>query len=192
MSIGKIRIGIGHDTHRFHGDEEMERIAMEARNAGKDFTPALRIGGVSIPYERTLKGHSDADVLLHAVADAVLGAAGLDDIGEHFPDTSEENRGRDSAEILRISWELAAAKGWRIANLDTIVFAQTPKMSPFKRQIQSRIAGILGIEPDQVGVKAKTGEGIGIIGRRGDFRRSGGTSGEVAFLGRGADEAGLG
>ncbi len=104
-------------------------------------------------------------MLLHAVTDALLGAAALGDIGEMFPDTDPANRGRDSAEMLRIAWEAVAAAGWRIANLDCVVFAQRPKLSPYREDIRRRIAEILGIGPDRIGLKAKTGEGVGEIGR---------------------------
>lgn len=110
-------------------------------------------------------GHSDADVLLHAVTDALLGAAALGDIGELFPDTDPANRGRDSADMLRRAWEIAARQGWRIGNLDCIVFAERPKLGPVKQAIRERLAAILAIAPEQVGVKAKTGEKVGPIGR---------------------------
>lgn len=142
-----LRIGIGHDTHRL-----------------ADGGP-LRLGGVTIPFERHLVGHSDADVLLHAVTDALLGAAALGDIGEQFPDTDAVNRGRDSADMLRRACELVRARGYQIGNLDCIVFAQRPKLSPFKEVIRASIAAILGIDALQVGVKAKTGELVGPVGR---------------------------
>lgn len=141
------RIGIGHDTHRL----------VEGG--------AIILGGVRIEHDRSLFGHSDADVLLHAVTDALLGAAGLGDIGELFPDTAVENRGRDSAEMLRIAYEKVLSANWRIENLDMIVFAQNPKLSPYKELIRNRIAEILEIEPIRINVKAKTGERVGPIGR---------------------------
>jgi 2-C-methyl-D-erythritol 2,4-cyclodiphosphate synthase len=104
-------------------------------------------------------------VLLHAITDALLGAAALGDIGEMFPDTDPSNRGRDSAGMLRLAWEAVAAAGWRLGNLDCIVFAQRPKISAYKQAIRQRIAAILGAEPGQVGLKAKTGEQVGSIGR---------------------------
>lgn len=122
------------------------------------------MGGVDIPHDREAVGHSDADVLLHAVADALLGAAALGDIGEWFPDTAEENRGLDSREILRDVHRRITAAGLEVVNVDTIVFAQRPKLSPHKQAIQQSIATLLGIAPDRVGVKAKTGEGVGAIG----------------------------
>jgi 2-C-methyl-D-erythritol 2,4-cyclodiphosphate synthase len=142
-----MRVGIGHDTHRLA--------------AGGP----LRLGGIDIPHDRHAVGHSDADVLLHAITDALLGAAALGDIGELFPDTDEANRGRDSAQMLSKAAEQVRAKGYRIENLDCIVFAQRPKLSGYKEALRGRIAEILGLTLDQVGVKAKTGEGVGEIGR---------------------------
>ena len=141
------RIGIGHDTHRL-----------------KPGGP-LRLGGIDIDHTHSLDGHSDADVLLHAVTDSILGAAALGDIGELFPDTAAENKDRDSAEMLAQAAEQVAAAGYRISNLDCIVFAQQPKLSPHKRTIAQRIAEILKIESSQIGVKAKTGEGVGPVGQ---------------------------
>ena len=143
-----LRIGIGHDTHRL-----------------KPGGPLI-MGGVEIPFDHSLDGHSDADVLLHAVTDAILGAAAMGDIGELFPDTAAENKGRDSADMLLEAMRLVAAEGFQIANLDCIVFAQAPKLSPYKRAIAERIAEILKISPGQVGVKAKTGEGVGAVGNQ--------------------------
>lgn len=141
------RIGIGHDTHRIEPGGP------------------LIIGGVFIKdFDFHLVGHSDADVLLHAITDAILGAAAMGDIGELFPDNAAENKGRDSAEMLQLAWAKVAAEGFEIGNLDCIVFAQKPKLSPYKRAISIRVAQILGIDPDDVGVKAKTGEGVGDIG----------------------------
>lgn len=141
------RIGIGHDTHRLAPGGP------------------LRLGGVDIPCDRSLVGHSDADVLLHAVTDALLGAAGAGDIGEMFPDTETANRGRDSGEMLLAAWQAVAARGFRIVNIDCIVFAQLPKLSPYKQAIRQRIAGLLGTSETCIGVKAKTGEGVGPVGR---------------------------
>ncbi len=111
-------------------------------------------------------GHSDADVLLHAVTDALLGAAALGDIGEVFPDTAAENRGRDSAQMLALVVAQVQGAGWQVVNLDCIVLAQQPKLSAYKSAIRGRIAELLGIEPDAVGVKAKTGEHVGPVGRQ--------------------------
>lgn len=124
----------------------------------------LRVGGVEIPHDKHLVGHSDADVLLHAITDALLGAAGLGDIGEQFPNTDEANRGRDSADMLRIAWQQVRNAGWELVNLDCVVHAQRPKLSPYKLQMRERIAAILEVSPAQVGLKGKTGEGVGTIG----------------------------
>lgn len=142
-----MRVGIGHDTHRL-GDGG-----------------PLRLGGVEIPHDRHLIGHSDADVLLHALTDALLGAAALGDIGELFPDTAAENHGRDSAEMLRLAYDEVQRAGYQIVNLDCIVSAQRPKLKEHKEAIAERIASILGVPVENVGVKAKTGEHVGIVGR---------------------------
>jgi 2-C-methyl-D-erythritol 2,4-cyclodiphosphate synthase len=123
------------------------------------------MGGIRIPHDSHLVGHSDADVLLHAVTDALLGAAALGDIGEMFPNTSAENRGRDSAEMLKLAYDAVQQAGYHLVNLDTIVFAERPKLGPHKEAIRRRIAEILEVDPRQVGVKAKTGERVGPIGR---------------------------
>jgi 2-C-methyl-D-erythritol 2,4-cyclodiphosphate synthase len=104
-------------------------------------------------------------VLLHALTDALLGAAGLADIGELFPDTAPENRGRDSAEMLSLAFQQVRTAGYEVVNLDCVVLAQQPKLSPYKDAIRWRIAELLGLEPDNVGVKAKTGEQVGPVGR---------------------------
>lgn len=148
MNPATLRIGIGHDTHRLK------------------LGGPLRLGGIEIEHTHSLDGHSDADVLLHAITDALLGAAALGDIGELFPDTLTENKGRDSADMLKLAFDRVKENSFRIANLDCIVFAQKPKLSLHKRAIAARIAEILEIEPNQVGVKAKTGEGVGPIGKQ--------------------------
>lgn len=142
-----LRIGIGHDTHQLAPGGP------------------LRLGGVDIPHDREAVGHSDADALLHAVIDALLGAAAMGDIGQMFPEEDPVNAGRDSAEMLRLAWDAVAAEGWRIANLDCIVHAQRPKLAPHRTALCRRIAEVLGIDPGQVSVKAKTGELVGSIGR---------------------------
>ena len=142
-----MRVGIGHDTHRLG-------------QGGP-----LRLGGIEIPHDRHLVGHGDADVLLHAITGALLGAAALGDIGELFPDTDPANRGRDSAEMLRLAYAKVCEAGYEIGNLDCIVFAQRPKLGAYKGAILRRIAEILGLREEQIGVKAKTGEGVGEIGR---------------------------
>jgi 2-C-methyl-D-erythritol 2,4-cyclodiphosphate synthase len=125
----------------------------------------LILGGISIPHDQHLIGHSDADALLHAITDAILGAAALGDIGELFPDTAAENKNRDSAEMLKLAHDRVQQAGYRIVNLDCIVFAQRPKLLPHRTAIRTRIAEILSLDVDQIGVKAKTGEGVGPIGR---------------------------
>ena len=125
----------------------------------------LVIGGVDIPYERGLAGHSDADVLLHAICDALIGAAGLGDIGTHFPDTEERYRGADSRVLLRAVTELLREKGLTVANVDTTIIAQAPKMAPHVARMRENIAADLGIDPASVNVKAKTAERLGTLGR---------------------------
>jgi 2-C-methyl-D-erythritol 2,4-cyclodiphosphate synthase len=147
MATTNYRIGLGEDSHR-------------TAEGGP-----LRIGGVDVPHSRRMVGHSDADVLLHAVTDALLGAAGLPDIGQLFPNTDAANRGRDSAEMLRLASEKVTAAGYRLVNLDCVVSAERPKLSPHKETIERRLAEILGVAPTQVNVKAKTGEGVGPVGR---------------------------
>jgi len=147
LSNCTLRIGLGEDSH--------------LTAAGGP----LRLGGVDVPHDRHLVGHSDADVLLHAVTDALLGAAGLPDIGQLFPNTEEANRNRDSADMLRVAFQQIAAAGYQLVNLDCVVTAQRPKLSPHKEAIVARLAAILGVEPTQVNVKAKTGEGVGPVGR---------------------------
>jgi 2-C-methyl-D-erythritol 2,4-cyclodiphosphate synthase len=142
-----MRIGIGHDTH--------------CLAAGGP----LRLGGIDIPAECHSVGHSDADALLHAVTDALLGAAALGDIGERFPDSDSANRGRDSAEMLMLAYAAVQAAGWKIANVDCIVFLQRPKLLQFKAAIAARLAEVLNLANDQIGLKAKTGEGVDAVGR---------------------------
>lgn len=125
----------------------------------------MRIGGVEIPADYSLVGHSDADVLLHAVTDALLGAAALGDIGELFPDSDPAHLGRDSAEMLAAAYAQVRQAGYRLVNVDCTVFAQRPKLSPYKESIRRRLAALLDLPLDRVAVKAKTGEGVGPIGR---------------------------
>ena len=126
----------------------------------------MRLGGIDIPFHLQAVGHSDADVLLHAITDALLGAAALGDIGEMFPDTQASNRGRDSGEMLQIAWRKVTDQGFQLVNLDCVVFAQLPKLSPYKQQIQARIALLLGVPVEGIGIKAKTGEAVGPVGRQ--------------------------
>ena len=142
-----IRVGQGSDIHALVVDRK------------------LIIGGVEIPHERGLLGHSDADVLLHAIIDALLGAAGLGDIGRHFPDTDEHYRGADSRVLLRATRDLLAAAGWRVINVDSTINAQRPKMAPYIPQMIVRIADDLRLAESCVNVKAKTAERLGFVGR---------------------------
>jgi 2-C-methyl-D-erythritol 2,4-cyclodiphosphate synthase len=124
----------------------------------------LRLGGIDVPHDRQLVGHSDADVLLHAVTDAILGAAALPDIGRLFPNTDSTNRGRDSADMLRAAAARLNEAGYHIVNLDCVVHAEQPKLADYHDAIRHRIANILNLNPHQIGIKAKTGEGIGPVG----------------------------
>ena len=123
------------------------------------------LGGLQLDVDKHFVGHSDADVLLHAVTDAILSAAGLPDIGQMFPNTSEENRGRDSADMLATAMNAVSEAGWSIINLDCVVQLERPKLSPHKERMKQRIADILQIQSVQISVKGKTGEGVGEIGR---------------------------
>ncbi len=142
-----IRVGVGYDVHRFE--------------AGRK----LILGGVEIPFERGLAGHSDADALIHAIIDALLGAAALGDIGSHFPDTDETYRGADSRELLARAVALLAERGMRPGNVDSVVVAERPKLAPHIPEMREVISSVLGIPPDRVGIKATTGEGLGFAGR---------------------------
>ncbi len=140
-------VGIGFDSHRLA--------------AGR----RLVIGGVEIPYERGLHGHSDADVLAHAVIDALLGAAGMGDIGEHFPDTDERWRDADSMQLLRSVVQSVRAAGLELVNVDCTVVMEAPKLAPHRQAIREGLAQALGLEHARVNVKASTGEGMGFVGR---------------------------
>ncbi|OXR50421.1 2-C-methyl-D-erythritol 2,4-cyclodiphosphate synthase [Pusillimonas sp. T2] len=126
----------------------------------------LIIGGVSIPHDRGLAGHSDADVLLHALTDALLGAAGLGDIGRHFPDTDPAYKGADSRVLLREAYARVMAAGWQVGNIDATIHAQAPKMAPHIGAMVQCITQDLGLEISQVNLKAKTNEGLGHLGRK--------------------------
>jgi 2-C-methyl-D-erythritol 2,4-cyclodiphosphate synthase len=141
------KIGIGYDIHRL----------VKGRK--------LFLGGVEIPYIKGLLGHSDGDALLHAICDALLGALGEGDIGEHFPDTDPQYHNVSSVELLKAVKDLIEEKNFMISNVDTVVVAQEPKLVPFKKQIRGKIAQILDIKEDSVNIKAKTNEGLGEIGR---------------------------
>ena len=125
----------------------------------------LVLGGVAIPYARGLLGHSDADALLHAITDALIGAAGLGDIGKHFPDTDEKFKGADSAALLAEAAKRVRAEGWQIGNVDSTVIAQAPKLAPHIEAMRERIAQALELQPSQVNVKAKTSEKLGPVGQ---------------------------
>ncbi|MBR6791372.1 MAG: 2-C-methyl-D-erythritol 2,4-cyclodiphosphate synthase [Oscillospiraceae bacterium] len=142
-----LRIGQGYDVHRL----------VEGRK--------LILGGVEIPFEKGLLGHSDADVLTHAVMDALLGALALGDIGKHFPDNDPAYAGADSIELLRHVGRLLTERGWRPVNIDVTVAAQRPKLAPHIRTMRQNIAAALGIDVDRVSVKATTEEGLGITGK---------------------------
>lgn len=124
----------------------------------------LMLGGIEVPHSHGLLGHSDADVLLHAITDAVLGGAGMGDIGQHFPDTDPEFKGADSLKLLRAASEKARHHGWLIVNIDSTIVAQAPKLSPHIPAMRQRIARALGLHPDNVNVKAKTAEKMGPVG----------------------------
>ena len=142
------RVGIGYDAHRF-----------------SDAGGALVLGGIQIPGERGLEGHSDADAVAHAVIDALLGAAGLGDIGEHFPDDDPSFAGADSIGLLEQVREVLAEPGWRVVNVDVSVIAERPRVAPYRDQMARRLAGATAIDPACVNVKATTNEGMGSIGR---------------------------
>lgn len=141
-----MRIGHGYDVHRLV--------------AGR----ALILGGVRIPWEKGLEGHSDADVLLHAVSDALLGAAALGDIGRHFPDTDPKYEGADSLELLRIVGQKVRKAGYTVSNIDVTMIAQKPKLKDYIPQMEENIASVLGVSPGQVNVKATTEEHLGFTG----------------------------
>ena len=145
--MNDIRIGHGYDVHRLVADRK------------------LILGGVAIPHELGLLGHSDADVLIHAVMDALLGAAGLGDIGRHFPDTDESYRGADSMRLLAKVCALLHGNGWSVSNIDVTVVAQRPKLAPYLPQMIENLAEALGISPDRVNLKATTEEKLGFTGR---------------------------
>ena len=139
--------GIGYDSHRLRADRR------------------LVIGGIEIPHERGLDGHSDADVLAHAVIDALLGAAGLGDIGEHFPDTEERWRDADSIQLLQTVVSSVNAAGFEIVNVDCTVLMEQPKLGSYRTAIRERLATVLGLPLERVNVKASTGEALGFVGR---------------------------
>lgn len=142
-----MRVGIGYDVHRL----------VSGRN--------LVLGGVEIPFEKGLLGYSDADVLVHAVCDALLGAAGLGDIGKHFPDTDERYRGIDSLVLLEKVGQMVEDSGYHVVNIDAVVVAQKPRLAPYIPDMCQKLANTLGVETGRVNVKATTTEGLGFEGR---------------------------
>ncbi len=147
MSSANVRVGVGYDIH----------LLVEGR--------PLILGGVPVAHRKGLQGHSDADVVLHAVADALLGGAGLPDIGELYPDTDPAWKDADSRKLLADVVERVRSAGYRAGNIDVIVHAETPKISPYKQRMAAAIATITGLATDRVSVKAKTNEGIGAVGQ---------------------------
>ena len=143
-----MRVGMGYDVHKFqHGR-------------------ALILGGIEIPYELGLLGHSDADVLLHGIKDALLGAAALGDIGKHFPDTEDQYKGASSIKLLKHVGQLLREEGYEINNIDSTIIAEKPKMAPYIQGMRKNIAEALGIDEGQINVKATTTEGLGFEGRK--------------------------
>jgi 2-C-methyl-D-erythritol 2,4-cyclodiphosphate synthase len=143
-----MRVGFGYDAH--------------VLVTGRD----LYLGGVQLPHESGLLGHSDGDVVLHAISDAILGAAGLEDIGLLFPNTDKSIEGIDSAKILAMAADAAREKGYEIVNIDCVIICESPKITPYRLQIRERIASIAGLSADRVNIKGKTTEGMGFAGRR--------------------------
>lgn len=141
-----MRVGLGYDVHKLVSDRP------------------LILGGVTIPYEKGLLGHSDADVLLHAIMDSLLGAAALGDIGKHFPDTDNTYKGISSIELLRHVKSLLDSKGYKIGNIDATIVAQKPKMAPFITKMRENVASVLDTDIDSVNIKATTEEGLGFTG----------------------------
>jgi len=142
-----MRVGTGYDVHSLAEGH------------------SLILGGIEIPYDRGLSGHSDADVLVHAVMDALLGAVGKGDIGRHFPDSDESYRGISSLLLLQRVMEMVTSEGFAVVNVDTVVIAQKPKLAPYIPQMISKIAPVLEVEPSRVNIKATTTEGLGSLGR---------------------------
>jgi 2-C-methyl-D-erythritol 2,4-cyclodiphosphate synthase len=142
-----VRVGIGYDLHRMVRGRE------------------LVLGGIKIPHSKGLQGHSDGDALSHALIDSLLGAMGIEDIGEYFPDTSKKYKGISSMLLLSKVMGLVKKKGYRVLNADTIVVAEKPRLGPFKDKIKNKLALALKIRPGQISVKAKTAEGLGLLGK---------------------------
>ncbi|MEX0822812.1 MAG: 2-C-methyl-D-erythritol 2,4-cyclodiphosphate synthase [Balneolaceae bacterium] len=142
-----IRVGLGFDVHQFEDGNE------------------IILGGISIPFNKKLKGHSDADVLLHSIADALLGALALGDIGTHFPDSDEAYKNADSGQLLKQVYQLVNNKGYQLGNVDATVVAELPKLNPHMDSIRKKIADLLNCSIEQISVKATTNEKLGFIGR---------------------------
>ncbi|EAA0010421.1 TPA: 2-C-methyl-D-erythritol 2,4-cyclodiphosphate synthase [Clostridioides difficile] len=143
-----MRIGLGYDVHKLTEDRK------------------LIIGGVEIPHNKGLLGHSDADVLIHAIMDSILGALALGDIGKHFPDTDEEYKGADSMKLLEHVYNLITSKGYKIGNIDSTIIAQSPKMAPYIESMRSNISKVLNTDIDNINIKATTEEGLGFTGAK--------------------------
>ncbi|MBZ0135917.1 MAG: 2-C-methyl-D-erythritol 2,4-cyclodiphosphate synthase [Planctomycetes bacterium] len=143
-----MRVGLGYDIHQM----------VEGRK--------LILGGVEIKHDKGSKGHSDGDALLHAITDALLGGAGLGDIGEYFPDTDPKWKDADSGVLLKEAFKIVRRRGWEVENIDCNIIAQTPRLKPYKSQMEARIASLLEIETRRVNVKAKTNEGMDAVGRK--------------------------
>ena len=141
------RVGIGFDSHPFGGEGP------------------LRLGGLDLPHAASLQGHSDGDALLHALADALLGAAGLPSLGEHFPDTEENWKGVDSAVLLERARDLVRAAGFSVVNTDAVVIAEEPRIAPHRERMRARLAEILGLPLERVNVRGTSSNGLGFIGR---------------------------
>jgi 2-C-methyl-D-erythritol 2,4-cyclodiphosphate synthase len=143
-----MRIGIGYDVHRL----------VQGR--------PLVLGGVHIPHDKGLLGHSDADVLVHAACDALLGAAGLGDLGEHFPDSDEAFRGIYSIELMKRCRQLVHERGYGVVNMDAVIQAEAPKLNPYRKDMEKTMAEALGLSADRINIKATTTEGLGFVGRQ--------------------------
>ncbi|AXU62840.1 2-C-methyl-D-erythritol 2,4-cyclodiphosphate synthase [Clostridioides difficile] len=143
-----MRIGLGYDVHKLTEDRK------------------LIIGGVEIPHDKGLLGHSDADVLIHAIMDSILGALALGDIGKHFPDIDEEYKGADSMKLLEHVYNLITSKGYKIGNIDSTIIAQSPKMAPYIESMRSNISKVLNTDIDNINIKATTEEGLGFTGAK--------------------------
>ena len=143
-----IRVGMGYDVHKLTEDRK------------------LIIGGVEIPHDKGLLGHSDADVLIHAIMDSILGALALGDIGKHFPDTDEEYKGADSMKLLEHVYNLITSKGYKIGNIDSTIIAQSPKIAPYIESMRSNISKVLNTDIDNINIEATTEEGLGFTGAK--------------------------